>query len=116
MLSSGSESGGKLARLGITIEVTPFPRRNGMSSEQTQCSAVKDVVPLCFTPNGLIGLLLEPIFLPVICCPLNRRRLNSSAESSNAPRMGALCMSQKTEAQVFLYIFQPYSVDISQFC
>lgn len=35
-----------------------------MSPEQTQCSAVKDVVPLCFTPNGLIGLLLEPIFLP----------------------------------------------------
>jgi hypothetical protein len=49
--------------IGFTIEVTPFPRRNGMSPEQTQCSVVKDNVPLCFTPNGLIGLLLEPIFL-----------------------------------------------------
>lgn len=24
---------------------------------------VKDDVPLCFTPNGLVGLLLEPFFL-----------------------------------------------------
>ena len=36
-----------------------------MSPEQTQCSVVKDDVPLCFTPNGLVGLLLEPIFLPI---------------------------------------------------
>ncbi|MFT7288218.1 MAG: hypothetical protein ACI87W_002333 [Halieaceae bacterium] len=35
-----------------------------MSPEQTQCSVIKDIVPLCFTPNGLIGLLTEPTFLP----------------------------------------------------
>jgi len=36
-----------------------------MSPEQTQCSVVKDIVPLCFTPNGLVGLLTEPIFLAI---------------------------------------------------
>ena len=56
---------GKLPQLRDTMNVTPFPRRNGMSPEQTQCSVVKDDVPLCFTPNGLVGLLTEPIFLAI---------------------------------------------------
>ncbi|MEM9759116.1 MAG: hypothetical protein AAF933_07785, partial [Pseudomonadota bacterium] len=53
---------GKFTQDGDTIEVTPFPRRNGTSLEQTQCSVVKDDVPLCFTPNGLVGLLWSPFF------------------------------------------------------
>ena len=45
-------------------EVDPISSQEWQSLEHTQCSDVKDDVPLCFTPNGLIGLRLEPFFLP----------------------------------------------------
>lgn len=47
-------------------EVDPISSQEWQSLEHTQCSDMKDDVPLCFTPNGLIGLLLEPFFLVII--------------------------------------------------
>ena len=57
---------GKLAINDDTNSVTAYPLVLSGGRGSIPNALLREAIPLCFTPNGLIGSLLGPIFLAFI--------------------------------------------------